>query len=107
MMMFAGVTREGYCGLIDIDLGGQSNGRGSYSLRNGVFIYEITHPLKSRDAKHDIQVEPGEILGIRFNLGLARKSAVLAEYPKGYSSSYIPGVSSYMSLKLAKEEKKK
>lgn len=97
-------THEGHCGFEDTKYGGTNDGVAAYkSSRKGVVVYELKHPLKSKDTKNDIQVNPGNILGIRIYFGMANKSASLNRYPKGYSENSIPSQGGFLRIKLATE----
>jgi hypothetical protein len=52
------------CGLRDADASGRNDGRGAFAHDGGFTVYEISHPLHRGDAGHDIDLHPGDTVGM-------------------------------------------
>jgi hypothetical protein len=52
------------CGPRDFDAGGRNDGKGAFAHDGGFTVYEISHPLHSGDAGHDIDIHAGDSVGM-------------------------------------------
>lgn len=82
---------------IDTRKGGTIDGNGVFLEDNEQTVYEISHPLKSPDQKHDFQLNEGDSIGFSISLRLMQQGA---EYPDGYVDTHIRNI----LMELAKSD---
>ena len=58
------------CAFRDTDAGGTTDGIAATSVVGGATHYEVSHPLDSADDGNDFSVQPGDVLGFRFQLSI-------------------------------------
>ena len=85
---------------IDTRKGGTIDGNGAFIEDDEQTVYEMSHPLKSLDQKHDIQLNEGDSIGFSISLRLMQQGA---EYPDGYGDTRIRNI----LMELAKKKNKK
>ena len=66
------------CGLLDIDLGGTSDGVGAVGSTDHLIVYEMSHPLNSGD-KNDIAVARGSEIGFWLSFRIFGQDGSLAD----------------------------
>ena len=91
------ITRPALCQVDDIEIGGTIDGLGVYNRHKQTAIYEFMHPLKSKDTKHDFEINLDEILGIKLNLQLQPGNA---NFYKNPPHIYIPKIHEYIKVKI-------
>jgi hypothetical protein len=61
---------QAWCGLDDDLLGGTNDGAGAFHHEGGFSTYEVSHPLDSGDAGHDLALAPGDTVGMFVSLNI-------------------------------------
>lgn len=80
---------EGWCGSLDVDVGGSNDGVG-VAKNNGEFtFYEFSHPLNSADNQHDFSLKAGDTIGYRMSITFCDNDCVETEIPGGYGFNKI------------------
>jgi hypothetical protein len=61
---------EGINGQLDTSYGGTNDGAGAFGNDGTYSVFELWHPLRSSDSAHDIQLSPGQSIGLSLYLRL-------------------------------------
>lgn len=75
---------DGFRNVVSAPMDIHIDGAGKFKDDGESFVYEISHPLKSPDKEHDIQLSPGDSVGFTFSLRLISKDA---KYPQGFGDT--------------------
>jgi hypothetical protein len=66
-------------GQLDTSYGGTNDGAGAFGNDGTYSVFELWHPLASSDSAHDIQLSPGQSIGLRLDLRLIGTNNIIAD----------------------------
>jgi hypothetical protein len=75
------------CGFRDVDHGGTNDGDGAFANDGAVTVYEISHPLDSGDAGHDVALGVGDRVGMSLSLRMIGAGGV---FPDDFGDTTFP-----------------
>jgi hypothetical protein len=95
---------SGFCGLLDTDFGGTTDGATAAS-NDGQFTYiEFSYPLNSNDDLHDFSLDLGDIVGFRHSLRLFSLDPLCNFGPGCYADTEFPPWPSFGDIVIAVAE---
>ncbi len=94
---------SGFCGLLDTDFGGTTDGA-SAATNDDEFTYiEISHPLNSNDDLHDFSLNSGDVVGFHHSLRMFSLDLPCNSGPDCYADTEFPPLPFFGDIVIAEQ----